>query len=372
MKKRIIIATLALLVSLNTAVFATPVTGDDASVNLDSVLTEIATLEAGVQEINCDVYDLEELIKDTENKIKQVKSQIEKNQEEIELKAKDVKAQGESILQKAKTAYINNVNSSQQYIEVLLNSRSIKDFAQRFFVIRDVIKSNKDKLDKYNEDKLNLENKQKLVKEKEAALNKMIESLNKEHDVLIEKKKTQERKIDEYKILKEQYEAEILENESRIATVVAEISEEYNEENIYDEVETDSVSESNGVSSESSTSGTATGSALVNIALKYLGVPYVWGGTTPSGFDCSGFVQYVYREAGINISRTTYTQIAEGYPVSDLQPGDLVFFGSYSDPYHVGMYIGNGQYVHSPTTGDVVKVASLQYRSDYCGARRYI
>lgn len=114
---------------------------------------------------------------------------------------------------------------------------------------------------------------------------------------------------------------------------------------------------------------------VLDTAAKYLGVPYLWGGTTPSGFDCSGFVQYVLRENGISITRTTYTQWDnDGVYVSrsELQPGDLVYFGSSSAPHHVGMYVGNGTYIHAPRTGDVVKYSSLDSRSDFCGGKRVI
>lgn len=114
--------------------------------------------------------------------------------------------------------------------------------------------------------------------------------------------------------------------------------------------------------------------AILNTADLYIGVPYKWGGTSPSGFDCSGFVQYVYAQNGISLSRTTYTQCVEGTYVSkaNLQPGDLVFFGSASSPHHVGIYVGDGKYVHAPSTGDYVKYASLEYRSDFCYGRRII
>ena len=100
------------------------------------------------------------------------------------------------------------------------------------------------------------------------------------------------------------------------------------------------------------------GEKIVATAMKYLGVPYVWGGTSPYGFDCSGLVQYVYAENGISIPRVTYSQQAAATPVSlsALQPGDLVFWG-YS-AYHVGIYIGNGQYIHAPAPGQCVKIQS--------------
>lgn len=102
----------------------------------------------------------------------------------------------------------------------------------------------------------------------------------------------------------------------------------------------------------------ATGNAIVDYAYQFLGCDYVYGATGPSTFDCSGFTQYVFRNAaGVSLPRITYEQINVGTPVSynDLQPGDLVF------PHtgHVGIYVGNGQMIHAPSTGDVVKVSSV-------------
>jgi peptidoglycan DL-endopeptidase CwlO len=111
---------------------------------------------------------------------------------------------------------------------------------------------------------------------------------------------------------------------------------------------------------------------VVAIALRYLGVPYVWGGSTPAGFDCSGFVMYVYAQVGVSLPHYTGAQWNMGVPVarSDLEPGDLVFFDGLG---HVGIYIGGDQFVHAPHTGDVVKISSLDeawYAATYDGARR--
>jgi cell wall-associated NlpC family hydrolase len=106
------------------------------------------------------------------------------------------------------------------------------------------------------------------------------------------------------------------------------------------------------------------GNALVDTALSYLGVPYVWGGHSPAGFDCSGFMQYVYRQVtGKNIGGWTVPQESSGtvISVSQAQPGDLLFYGSFGSTHHVGMYIGNGQMVHAPQPGDVVKITSLSW-----------
>jgi cell wall-associated NlpC family hydrolase len=105
------------------------------------------------------------------------------------------------------------------------------------------------------------------------------------------------------------------------------------------------------------------------LALQYLGVPYVWGGATPSGFDCSGLVMYVYAQLGISLPHFAAAQYGFGSPVSrdELQPGDLVFFDGLD---HVGIYIGGDQMVHAPHTGDVVKIAALSDGGSYVGARR--
>ncbi len=107
---------------------------------------------------------------------------------------------------------------------------------------------------------------------------------------------------------------------------------------------------------------------VVGIAMQYLGVPYVWGGSSPSGFDCSGLVSYVYAQVGVSLPHHAAAIYGYGTPVSqsDLQPGDLVFFNGLG---HMGIYIGGGQYIHAPQTGDVVKISSIN-RSGWVGAKR--
>ena len=106
-----------------------------------------------------------------------------------------------------------------------------------------------------------------------------------------------------------------------------------------------------------------------SIALGYLGVPYVYGGASPSGFDCSGLVMYVYAQLGISLPHYTVAQWNATQPISQsqMQPGDLVFFDGLG---HVGIYIGNGQFVDAPHTGSVVRIDSISGFGSFDGARR--
>lgn len=116
------------------------------------------------------------------------------------------------------------------------------------------------------------------------------------------------------------------------------------------------------------------GGATTSIGMSLVGSPYVFGATGPSAFDCSGFTSYVFAQAGISIGRTTFSQYAGGTPVSDLQPGDLVFFNTYTSLGHVGIYLGGGMMVHSGNESTGVEVTSMgnsYWSATYAGAVRY-
>ena len=113
---------------------------------------------------------------------------------------------------------------------------------------------------------------------------------------------------------------------------------------------------------------------VVGVAMQYLGTPYVWAGAAPGGFDCSGLVMYAYQQVGVSLPHSSYAMWDYGVPVSrdQLEPGDIVFFDGLG---HVGLYIGGGQFIHAPHTGDVVRVSNLDegsYAYSFVGARRIL
>ena len=130
---------------------------------------------------------------------------------------------------------------------------------------------------------------------------------------------------------------------------------------------------------------TATGNTIADAAQKYIGTPYVWGGESmdEGGMDCSGFVYNALKDAGYDVGRTTaqgYRSYGTSVSKSDMQPGDLIFFGkNNNDASHIGIYIGNGQMIHSSggskntksNPGKGVSIANVDYRSDFLEARRY-
>ena len=124
----------------------------------------------------------------------------------------------------------------------------------------------------------------------------------------------------------------------------------------------------------------STASKIVEFSKRFLGVPYVWGGATPNGFDCSGLVYYVFKNYGYTLKRVAADQARQGTAIGkgDLKPGDLVFFdtdGGHSNISHVGIYIGGGKMIHAPSPGKDVRITDITtgfYATNYMAARRII
>ncbi|WP_096635791.1 NlpC/P60 family protein [Clostridium cochlearium] len=310
-------------------------------------------------EIEQAIENLDVEIEDTMDQVEQNKKQINKIQEDIKIAEKeleqaeeDIKNEQEVFDKRIKAIYINGIGG---YIEILFESNGFSDFLSRVDNLKRIIDLDKKIISE--------------IKLKQDQLNRKKEELNKQNDNLLALNNENDKKLDKLKLSKNQQDELIKEAERQerlYASVVDESQSRLNETLRQIQAirnSTPKYTPSRGAAPVSSNS-------VVAYASNFLGTPYLWGGTTPAGFDCSGFTQYVYRHFGIKLGRTTYDQIKDGYAVSRdaLQPGDLVFFGKGS-PTHMGIYVGNNMYIHSPRTGDVVKISPLT-RPDYITARR--
>lgn len=281
------------------------------------------TNEEKVQVLDNEIVTSMEKVESLTKSISEKEMELNLQYEELVKTNEEYKQQKQSVNIKSNSTYKNN---NLKMLDLILGSSSISEFFQNLDLSTKIIKENNKTL------KL-LDKKEEELVAKQDRLEKEIEDLNKDKKTLEEEKVNLENK-------KKEIEEEIVRLEaSIIATATS-----YQSLPILDIPASESAS------------------TVLKEAFNYLGTPYVWGGTSPSGFDCSGFVQYVFKKsAGISLPRVSQSQQNVGTRVSmsEMQPGDLVFFGSPA--YHVGIYIGNGQYIHAPRTGDVIKISQLNF-----------
>ncbi len=374
--------------------------------------SQISSLEAEVAGINAKAQELfakkETLTKETEQlqqEIADLEVRIERREEAIRNQARDVQVNG----------------SQTTLIEAVINADSITDAIGRVQAMSTIVNANNDLVTQQKEDKQavedkKIENETKLgeIQETQVTLEAQKGELERSQaDLAVAKadyalqqasKESEKEAIKERKAAAEAEQARIAE-EARLAAQAqrqaaheAQAQEEAqaatsnttnqttNNQINNSQTSTNNNSSNNQTSSSSnntSSSNTSVetpapapvaptptpapapsgnGSSVIAEAYKYLGVPYVWGGKTPSGFDCSGFTSYVFRNAtGREIGGWTVPQESAGTKISvaEAQPGDLYFWGSAGSTYHVAIALGGGQYIHAPTTGKTVSVGSV-------------
>lgn len=346
-----VIIALTLALSTCGSVLASP----SSTTSLDEVKQQKQELQIKVEKLDNQISQVMDQIKTNKSDIQKISSSIEKNKQNLEKAQENIGTQQQLFNQRARAMYINGVDS---YLGVILNSTSLNDFVSRIDTVKRVMTSDKKIINDLNEKK------EQLAAEKE--------KLNNENSNLLALKSDNENKLDKLSSDKSTQSKLIADlDKKEQALEAASANSESNTMVALAANNVQKVRESAPRISRGGSAASASSNAIVAYASNFLGVPYVWGGTSPSGFDCSGLVQYVYAHFGISLPRTSQTQQGVGTPVSrdNLQPGDLVFFGSPA--YHVGIYVGNGSYINAPKTGDVVKIASIG-RSDFSGGRRIL
>lgn len=344
-------------------------------------------IEDAIEMLDFDIEELMRSIDSTKKKIEQVQNDIKAAEEEIKKTEEEMQIEKDLFNSRMRAMYINGVDG---YLNIILESKGFSDFLSRMEDVRRIAEADQKIIAELKAKKEEVDKKKKTLDDKNASLQAM-KAENEQKLAKLQKSKDEQAKlIAELKTQEKQYSDEIKASQNRIKEVTDQL----------DRIRSNpvpTVSSSSGGSGSaagnsskggSSTTGTNAsrggsgisydstfGNNVVVLAYKFEGTPYVYGGSSPSGFDCSGFVQYVYKRLGVSLPRTAASQANVGASVSynNLQPGDLVFFKRGGRPvHHVGIYVGNGCYIHAPQTGDVVKVSDLTRRvgRDYYGARR--
>ncbi|MCY6354774.1 C40 family peptidase [Clostridium sp. ZS2-4] len=332
----------------------------------NSAQKKVEKIEQAIEHLDSEIEKKMQEIESTKKKIKSIKNKIELAEEGIKKAEEDIKAEKDLYNQRMRVMYMKSAGGG--YIDVILGAKDLNDLFSRVEAVKKITELDKQIVEE--------------LRQKQDAIEKQKDELTKEQKELAELNAQQEEKMD--KLHKDKAKQDKLVNDARKQSNLYESKVKADQKQINEtkklieeaKDKTPSYSSPSRGSSNSSSNSSSSGSAdyssyaVVAYASNYLGSPYVWGATGPNSFDCSGFVKYVYAHFGVRLPRVSGDQATVGSYVSrgNLQPGDLVFFGS--PIHHVGMYVGNGCYIHAPRTGDVVKISSLGSRSDYTTARR--
>lgn len=336
------------------------------------------TYDQKIEDLQTKIQKYDNEIIESINNVQKLTRQVEDGQKRVETAKKEIEELEASYnrtleLSKSRLESIQKSGStSLNFMEILLTSNGISDFVQKTSAVMTIMESDK----QLSESLLKKDEELKAKKEK---LDKELSSIkNKQEQAKKEKLTIQRAKTNVQADLKAVQEAKKqaeeaqkrAEEQRRQAAAAAQAArttqQQVQSTTPVQTTSNDSSSSqskpSNNTSDHVNVPNNASGSASAVIAeaKKYLGVKYVWGGTTPSGFDCSGFTSYVFRTVGVSLPRVSRDQQNFGTKIStsQVQPGDLVFKGKPA--YHVGIYIGGGKYIHAPQTGDVVKISSYK------------
>ncbi|MCD4840221.1 NlpC/P60 family protein [Neobacillus sedimentimangrovi] len=336
---------------------------------------QIDSLETKIQQLDDKIVSAMVKSEELNKKINSQQERINKTKAEIEAAKKDLENHKQIYAERLKSIQAEGRVSVASYAELLLSSENISEFLTRFTAISAIIQSDTDLLNGLKEKQLALKEAEERLhtelvkfqknKEELAAQQKQIEADKKEVENALAQAEAQLQQEKEQLAAQQEAERQAQlaaqqEAERQAQLAAQQAAQSTQQASAQQQTTSKKVAPSTPSGNVvSKPSGTAA-NKVISYAKQFLGVPYVWGGTTPSGFDCSGFTQYVFRNSvGINLPRVSRDQqnVGKRVPLNALQPGDLVFRGNPA--HHVGIYIGGGQYIHAPRTGDVVKIASF-------------
>jgi cell wall-associated NlpC family hydrolase len=347
-----------------------------ADPGLDDKRAQAEAIMAQVEGLN---HNLEQTIEDwnyANIELDRIEAELTSNTKHLVAARKSLVVAQDRIAERLRELYIKGEGDST--LEVILGARSLDDIVTRLDAIERVSSQDAEILETVKRYRKEVEERRVTLKEaranqariveKQAAQKASIESQIAEQNRLLGSVKDEIARIQAEErrrqaALAEQARARAQAQQAAAAAAASASAAEQTSTATYDP----------GLDVDAYDLPAAKYGGVVSIALQYLGVPYVWGGSSPStGFDCSGFTSYVFAQVGVYLPHHAASQYSVGVPVpyDQLAPGDLVFFSGLG---HVGIYIGGGQFVHAPHSGDVVRISSLGERSgSYVGARRIL
>ncbi len=391
-----------------TPVLATPISDEalqeitQTQKNYEEIEEKINTLHLEIDVILDEVTEIMVKIEDNNNAILDVEEEMKLTLDKIRVAEADLALKMEEYGDRLRAMY---KQGNTGILSAIMGSESFSDFIGRADTIMKVAKIDRALLDEIEDAKIKLDNQKKIHEDKINEFEQLnlvntldleaVDVKKQEADVKLVELQEEEKKIEEDLSGKElslmaSGKAIVNNSNSSDSDLESAITELRNvrKQIITDSADTEVVdliekaksilnerASSRQSSGMSSGTASASSSSIVNKAYQYLGVPYVWGGTSPGGFDCSGFIQYVYRAQGINLPRTSGGQASSGsyVSISNAQPGDIVYFGQ-SRVTHVGIYIGNNRMIHSPSPGKSVMITNMNWHlNNYKiqGARRF-
>lgn len=324
-----------------------------------SALKGVQEIEDKISTIDNEIGKMNSDISNTNSKIAESKSKISQEQCKLAEAEEQMEAEQKIYNERIKAMYMSD--SNMQYFDVVLSSSSFSELIDNVENVKNLIQYDNNVISNIGKQKQNIDKQKKSLEVDDSKLEKLQNENKSKLDDLNAKKAEQNKLMASQKTEEDKHKADMQKIQSAMDA----------EKKKLQALIVPTTPNNNPVNPSVPNNTSTSGLAIVKEASKYLGIKYVYGGTTPAGFDCSGLVQYVYAKFGISLPRTSEQQVGSGSPVTgDLQPGDLLFFEPASDgPGHVGIYDGDGTFIEAPHTGANVRISPLR---PYCAARRIL